>query len=297
MQVKIRQLKALDAVVRLGSFVEAAQALHVTPAALSLAIRELEECVGFRVLERTTRRLALTDAGRGYLVFAQRVLSELEAAERYARDIHAGHAVVRIATTQTVIATLLTQALIDVHRSFPHIRLQPLDVAANGIVDAFASGAADIAIGVNLPLDEGMESQLLFASRWFAYLASGHPLGRRRQLDWHELAGHSLFMTKSSNYLKLRAALGRSVDLVDVQESTATAGIAMASVGSGIAVFPGYVQPIAKVLGVKCVPIVAPAIPHELYIGVRRQPSSSAPIHLVRDAIARAVAQQCQHLK
>lgn len=103
-------------------------------------------------------------------------------------------------------------------------------------------------------------------------------------------------MTKSSNYLKLRAALGRSVDLVDVQESTATAGIAMASVGSGIAVFPGYVQPFAKMLGVKCVPIVTPVISHELFIGVRRQPSNHAPIHLIRDAIVRAIVRQCGHL-
>ena len=65
MQVKIRHLKAFDAAVRLGSFVEAAGALHVTPAALSLAMRELESALGFQVMERTTRRLQLTDAGRG----------------------------------------------------------------------------------------------------------------------------------------------------------------------------------------------------------------------------------------
>ncbi len=64
-------------------------------------------------------------------------------------------------------------------------------------------------------------------SRW---LSPAHALARRRTLAWTDIAGERLFMTKSSNYLRLRATLGKGVDLVDVQESTtATAGLAMAS--------------------------------------------------------------------
>ena len=68
MQVKIRQLRALDAIVRMGSFVEAARALHVTPAALSLAIRELEDRLGFAVLERTTRSVRLSARAKQLLL-------------------------------------------------------------------------------------------------------------------------------------------------------------------------------------------------------------------------------------
>jgi DNA-binding transcriptional LysR family regulator len=298
MQVKTRHLRALDAAARLGSFVEAARALHLSPAALSLAIRELEEGVGFKVLERTTRRLRLTEAGSGYLSCAQRVLAELDAAERYARGVQAGHSVVRIATTQTVIATLLTQVLRDVHAEFSGIRLQPLDVAASGIYSALVDGHADLAIGVSIPSDEDFESTPLFVSRWFGYLATTHALGRRRRLAWGDLARQTLYMTKSSNYLKLRAALGKDIDLENVQESTtATAGMAMAAAGSGIAVFPAYARPLAKVLGVIGIPIESPAVPHELHIGVRRQPSTSAPVHRIRDAILRATEERCGHLR
>lgn len=239
----------------------------------------------------------MTDAGRGYLVFARRVLADLDAAERYALDVLAGQAIVRIATSPSVISILLTQSLQAVHNEFPQLRLQPLDVAAGGILEAFAAGEADIAIGVSLPVDDEFEAKPLFESRWFAYLPAGHSLCKRRQLKWSELTSERLYMTKASNYLKLRASLGPSIDLTDVQESTAAAGIAMAAAGSGIAVFPAYMQPLAKVVGIKGIPIVEPEVPHELYIGTRRQPSSSAPIHLVRDAISRSMQENCRHLR
>ncbi|MFO1193235.1 MAG: LysR family transcriptional regulator [Rhodoferax sp.] len=299
MPVKIRHLKVLDAAVRLGSFVEAAGALHLTPAALSLAMRELEEALGFRVLQRTTRRLELTQAGAGYLVHARRVLAELEAADRYARDYHRGRSLVRLATTQTVIATLLSQTLPELQAAFPQIQLQPLDVAASGIVDALVQGQADMAIGVSLPNGERFESRPLFRSRWFAYMAPDHRLARRRALGWSDIADQRLYMTKSANYLRLRATLGKAIDLADVQESTtATAGLAMASSGTGIAVFPGYVQPMARVLGVQGVPITRPAVPHELLIGVPRPAATdAAPLAGLRDAIVQLVNARCEGLR
>ena len=299
MQVKIRHLKAFDAAVRLGSFVEAAGALHVTPAALSLAMRELESALGFQVMERTTRRLQLTDAGAGYLVHARRVLSELEAAERFARDRQRGQTLVRLATTQTVIATLLSQTLPELQVAFPHLQLQPLDVAASGIIDALVQGQADMAIGVSLPGGDRFESRPLFLSRWFAYLSPAHALARRRTLAWTDVAGERLFMTKSSNYLRLRATLGKGVDLVDVQESTtATAGLAMASSQAGIAVFPGYVQPMARVLGVRAIPLTNPPIPHDLLIGVQRLAAApSSPLADLRDTIVQLVNLRCDALR
>jgi DNA-binding transcriptional LysR family regulator len=296
MPVNLRHLRAFDAAVRLGSFVEAARALHVSPAALGLAIRELEDTLGFRVLERTTRRLQLTEAGRGYLALAQRVLADLEQADRYARDVQSGHALVRIATTQTIVATLLAPVLHDVMSAFPGVRLHPLDVAASDIRDALVQGRADLAIGVDLPGDSEFEAAPLFTSRWFGYIAPAHPLGRRRRLDWSETAGHLLFMTRSSQ-LKLRAVLGRNVPLDDVQEATtAISGLAMASAGAGIALFPGYAQGIASGMGVRAVPMQSPEVTHDLLIGVPRKTSIRAPVSAIRDALARAVGTACRHL-
>ncbi len=291
MEIKTRQLRAFDAIVRLGSFVEAARALHVTPAALSLSMRELETRLGFAVLERTTRKLHLTEAGRGYLPFVQRVLTDLKDADRYAHEVRQGHAIVRVATTQAVIASLLPDALSAVAERWPRLRVHPLDITTSSIPDALASGLADLAIGVGLPSNDLFETKPFFTSYWYAFVGHSHALANRPSLSWQELAGHSVIMNESS-FLKLSSFLRPHVVFNDVQETgTSIAGLAMAVTGSGVAVFPGYVRALASVAGVQVIPIVEPAVQHELQISVPRRSTLAISLHEVCDALIQAVNQ------
>jgi len=297
MDIKIRQLRALDAIVRLGSFVEAARVLHVTPAALSLAIRELEDRLGFSVLERTTRSLRLTEAGRGYLPLAQRVLTELEDADRFAQAVQLGHEVVRVATTEVVTGTLLAAVLPEVQAKWPNIRIHPIDVATVNIHDALVSRQADLAIGVDLPSDDVFESVPFFRSRWYGYVGAGHRLAPCRKVSWAELAEQRLYMSKSAQ-LRLQMLLGARVQFSDVQDSTTTlAGLAMAATGHGIAVFPGYAKPFAATMGVRPLELETPQVPHELEIAVPRVPSTPAPLQELRDGLVEAVEQHCAAMR
>jgi DNA-binding transcriptional LysR family regulator len=77
----LRSLKALMAVVESGSFVAAAQRLHSSKAAVSRYIQELETYLGVRLLQRSTRRIALTEAGRDYYQRTKQILAELDDAD------------------------------------------------------------------------------------------------------------------------------------------------------------------------------------------------------------------------
>lgn len=296
MDVKIRHLRALDAIVRLGSFVEAARVLRVTPAALSLAIRELEDRLGFAALERTTRSLRLTEAGRGYLPLAQQVLTELEDADRFAEAVLMGQAVVRLATTQVVIGTLLAAVLPRLQKKWPKIRIHPLDVATVDIPDALVSRRADLAIGVSLPADDAFDCVPFFRSHWYGYLGAAHPLARRRSLRWSALAGQRLYMSRSS-LQRLQAALGEALRFYEVQDSPTTlAGMAMAAAGQGIAVFPGYAKPFASMMQVRPLVLQGPRVPHQLEIAIPRVASTPAPLGELRDDLVEAVGRRCKEL-
>ncbi|HEY9280133.1 MAG TPA: LysR family transcriptional regulator [Eoetvoesiella sp.] len=80
MNVSIRQLTYLREIVRARSFTEAANRLHTSQSNLSTAIRELEEAVGARLINRTTKRFELTDVGLSFLTSAERILDDLQAA-------------------------------------------------------------------------------------------------------------------------------------------------------------------------------------------------------------------------
>ncbi len=78
---RLRSLHALIAVVESGSFVAAAQRLHSSKAAVSRYIQELETYLGVRLLQRSTRRIALTEAGRDYYQRTRQILADLDDAD------------------------------------------------------------------------------------------------------------------------------------------------------------------------------------------------------------------------
>lgn len=92
---RFREMSSFVAVVEAGSFVAAGDALRVSKAAVSRSVIELESRLGARLLQRTTRRLSLTEAGRAYYGHCKQILAELEEADR-AVGMVTGHPIGRL---------------------------------------------------------------------------------------------------------------------------------------------------------------------------------------------------------
>ena len=80
MNITSRQLKAFLLVARHESFSRGAEQMFISQSGISIMVRELESQLGFRLFERTTRTVKLTDFGCRFLPIATRYLSELESA-------------------------------------------------------------------------------------------------------------------------------------------------------------------------------------------------------------------------
>ncbi|MEO0600350.1 MAG: LysR family transcriptional regulator [Myxococcota bacterium] len=118
----VQQLQLLIAVVREGSFAGAARQAKVHPSAVSRAITALERELGFRLLQRSTRSLTVTEAGERYLDRVQPLVTGLADAARFARDAHDVLAGPVRATVPTSFAwEALTPLLPELTRRFPHI--------------------------------------------------------------------------------------------------------------------------------------------------------------------------------
>jgi DNA-binding transcriptional LysR family regulator len=77
-RIELRHLRAFEAVARLGSFTQAADELTITQPALSRTIQQLEDALGATLLDRSSRHVETTPAGRTFVDYAERVLAELE---------------------------------------------------------------------------------------------------------------------------------------------------------------------------------------------------------------------------
>ncbi|OWJ66719.1 LysR family transcriptional regulator [Inquilinus limosus] len=132
-------LRAFVAVAEQASFSKAAEKLGLSPSSLSQIIRTLEERLGVRLLQRTTRSVALTAAGERLLLRVRPALDELDAAIRdtgHFRDRPAG--LVRIRCLRLAFRTYVEPILASFHEAYPDISLDIL--VDDGIVDLVAGG-------------------------------------------------------------------------------------------------------------------------------------------------------------
>jgi DNA-binding transcriptional LysR family regulator len=190
MDVELRHLRSFVAVAEELNFTRAAERLHLAQPALSTQIRQLELRVGARLLDRTTRRVELTPAGRALLEAAPGLLAGVDDALRAARRAAAGE-------TGELTVGLLATAALDVTprilRAFaaerPQVAVSVRNVDFADPSGGVRSGDADLAM-VWLPFeDEGLACDPLFDDRRMAVLAADHPLAAREALAAEDLLG------------------------------------------------------------------------------------------------------------
>lgn len=152
------QLALLAKVVDLNGFSAAARSLGVPKAAVSRSVADLEKALGVRVLERTTRRIALTAAGRLIYPYAKRVVMEVDAARALIAKLHAPvGGPLRVAAEPTYGRALLAPLVPRFLESFPDV---PLEVVLQPIE---AQESWDVAIRSGLPNELNFSHRLLGA--------------------------------------------------------------------------------------------------------------------------------------
>jgi len=153
------QLAMLAKVVDLNGFSAAARALGVPKAAVSRAVADLEKTLGVRVLERTTRRIALTAAGRLLYPHARRVGEESDAARGAIAKLHSPEMrPLRVAADPTFGRVLLSPLVPRFLEAFVHV---PLEVVLD--TQQLADGSWDVAIRTRPPADVRIRQRLLGA--------------------------------------------------------------------------------------------------------------------------------------
>lgn len=145
---RFEDLRCFVQVVEKGSVTKAARAMRLAPSAVSRRIKELEARLGTQLLVRTTRRMSVTEAGRGFHERAGRILADLEEAEREASDRHAGlGGTLRVAAPLTFGVAHLTPVVADFMRAHPGVEVdidfsdRVADLVAEGFELAIRIGA------------------------------------------------------------------------------------------------------------------------------------------------------------
>jgi LysR family transcriptional regulator, low CO2-responsive transcriptional regulator len=141
------QLRAFEAVARAGTVTRAAQQLHVSPAAISLHLRELERACGIALIERVRRRAHLTSAGRTLQDYARRIFTlsaEAELSVKLMRDLKAG--ALRLGATDTPARSWMPRILRDFSRLHPGVRVEMFVGNTAHVIERIVNREDDVAV-------------------------------------------------------------------------------------------------------------------------------------------------------
>lgn len=248
----MRQLRAFAAVYHLRKVSAAAEQLSVTQSAVSLSLRQLEEGLGARLFERTTRTLAPTQAAHEAIVLAERILRDAEALGAGTLELsQLRRGRVSLAITPTLGELLLPEALRRFRQQHPGVHVDVNDCAPEQFVARVVGEQVDFGIGVPEQAGADVDTDTLVRDHLALVCPAGHALATRQRLRWADLKDHPVITVRPGYGVRplIDASAARAgVRLSVVNEVTfLSTALWMVRAGMGVAIMPaayaGAVRP------------------------------------------------------
>ncbi|WP_043830106.1 LysR family transcriptional regulator [Muricoccus aerilatus] len=299
MSITLRQLRAFVTVAEKGSFTRAARALHMAQPMVSALIRELEAELGFRLFDRTTRRVELTAAAAEFLTDARRMTGDLDRAVRRARDIGArrrGH--LSIGAPPLLAATLLPGVIRAFAESAPGVSVTLYDRHIAAIGALLRDGEVQLAVGTFRREEQGLVRVTLIADRLSLLCRADHPLAGRAEPGWAELEGVPLITLRPGNGIRDQVERGyeeaglRAAPAIELDQIGTV--IAMVEAGFGVTVLPPYALGPFAAQSLVLRPLARPSVTREIELVYREErslsPAAAEFVRLLRIGAARLPA-------
>jgi len=277
----LNDLLAFRAVAELSNFRKAAEAVHLSQPAFSRRIDKLEQALGVRLLERTTRRVTLTAVGRDFERKVRELLDELDATLLGIRGgVGARMGEVTVACVPSTVYYYLSQVIRRYHERSPKVRVKVLDASANEVLAAVARSEADFGLNFIGAQEGELEFKSLVEERFVAACRRDHPLAKLRRVSWTQLGDYDYISVgrTSGNRVLLDQALagvaGRPQAIYEAQHVTTTLGLVEA--GLGVAAVPSMAMPPSDHPLLVSVPLVDPIVTRKVGL-IRRRGRSLSP--------------------
>jgi LysR family transcriptional regulator, carnitine catabolism transcriptional activator len=298
-RLSLRQLRAFVAVARTGSMTQAALWMHLTPSALSMLVKSLEQELEIQLFERNTRRLTLTEPAQTLLPVVQALLAGLEISiEQLRSQSKQGAQRLSVATSPLMAASLLPDLIASFRHAQPEVQIQLIDTAVDAVARLVRNAQADLGICTldhdcsDLKITALMQDSLMLACH------PSHPLvklaaSQGDAVAWRQLLGtRMVLLSKGSGLRQLveqtlnkLPAQERKLALAAAQPLAAQASYEVAHVatavglvraGEGIAALPAYALQRAlaeQASSLAVLPLVQPVVKRKIVaLSARERP-------------------------
>lgn len=290
----VRQLQAFMAVYRLRKLSAAAAQLFVTQSAISVLIRQLEDGLGVRLFDRTTRSLQPTAAAREAVVVAERILRDLDtlsAGCRDARELRRGQ--ISLVMTPTLAAMLLPAAIRAFSQAHPGIQVQVRDCAPDQFLPHIVGEQADFGIGTPEHAGDEVQLETLLRDHLALVCNPEHTLARRTRVRWKDLEGVPVITGRAGygvRHLVDTTAANAGVTLSVANEvSFQSTALWMVECGLAAAIMPTAYARAQGHASLQIRPLQEPRVRRDVYVVTKRgrplSPACEAFVSVLRQTM------------
>lgn len=243
--MEIHQLQYVVEVAKQKHFTRAAEEICVSQSTLSQQITKLEDELGIKLFERTTRSVFPTSAGAEFIIYARQVLAELETM-RQSMHAHAGLAkgTLHIGAITTLESIGFVSLITSFHNTYPGLYINIVQNGSRRLTELLRMSEINVAI-LTPPMDEpseDIEFLPLADSEFVLVTSTSHPLATRGSIDLAEAANESFIFPSPDQsiyniYYQACRDAGFTPNIV-CQSSHSETSLALVAVGMGIGFFP-----------------------------------------------------------
>jgi len=261
----------------------AASQLHLTPSALSMLVRSLEDDLGMRLFKRTTRRVVLTEAGTQLLPTVEMVLMQLENGIASLQKLQRLKALqLRIAASPLLASALLPKVIASFRAQHPQVTVILMDALNEALPDLVRRGEIDIAFCTANSDVADLTSHLLYVDKLMLTCHVDHPLAQAREVSWSSLVDEPMILMRHGS--GLRSLVDKNIakwckHLEPAYEvSQVATALGLVAEGQGLSILPSYAisraQAASQALSIATVALVEPVVEREI---VALMPNSGEP--------------------
>lgn len=260
LNISIKQVKAFVNVAACGNYAEAAERMHLSQPALSIAIRNLEQSIGGEVFSRSTRKVELTPEGEAFFPVAKRLLQDWEEACSDLNNLFSlQKGKLSVAVMPSYASTLLPEHLKSFHELHPNISLSIQDIVMESVFAAVLAGRAELGITFESESMDGLEFVPLFEDDFVLICPEGHPLAASRSVTWQQIEQFPFIAMNWGSTLRRwidEVCAKRGIQLNTVAEGGQLVMLGeLVAVGLGVSVVPALTQAQMMSKGLACVPL------------------------------------------
>jgi DNA-binding transcriptional LysR family regulator len=254
--MELRHLRYFVAVAEALSFTKGAEKLHLAQPSLTRQIKDLEDEIGVRLLDRSKQRVSLTAEGVSFLIDAKRVLDlSAEIVQSVQRIRYQEQTALNIGYVADLFYDLLPVTLASFQRSFPTVPINLFDMNCGDQFCALEDGKLDLGfVGLHEPIEErGLQYQPIATYGTVAAVAKNNPLAKKSVIKLKELKplffigmseasypGYRRWLTKTCRKVGFNPKVLQDVDIERTLIQSVAAGL-------GVALLPDQVKKLPHV--------------------------------------------------